>query len=245
MKKLLLSSTALLALTATSFAADLPRRVMAPAPAPVQTFAAVPVFTWTGFYAGLHAGYAWGENDLRSGGVAPAVIAPFHAAIDADGGFFGAQAGYNVQFGNIVAGIEGDLAWADINGTGGVGGRPSRASFDIDWLGSIRGRLGVAFDRVLVYGTGGWAFAGADAHLSDVTVGGDNRRSRDDLSGWVLGAGVETAITNNVTAKVEYLYTDFGRTNFNFGGVGGASDLQARGDLDTHSLKAGLNFKFN
>jgi outer membrane immunogenic protein len=245
MKKLLLSSAALVALCTSSFAADLPRRVMAPAPAPVQTFTAVPMFTWTGFYAGLHAGYAWGPVDARAPSVAPALIGSYSESVDVDGGFFGAQAGYNVQFGNIVAGIEGDLSWADINGEGSSLGGGSRANFDIDWQGSIRGRIGVAFDRVLVYGTGGWAFAGGEGRISNLEHSGDNRRASDDFSGYVIGGGVEAAVTNNVTAKIEYLYTDYGRANFNFGDVLGLGDLKARGELDTHSVKVGVNYKFN
>ncbi|MFD2222462.1 outer membrane protein, partial [Microvirga arabica] len=101
MKKILLSSVALLGLATGAVAADLPSRRAAPAP----MIAAVPVFTWTGFYVGVNAGYGWSNDDFDSVDLADE---------DDDGGFVGgAQVGYNYQIGSFVVGLEGDIQYAD------------------------------------------------------------------------------------------------------------------------------------
>ena len=212
MKKILLSSVALLGLTAGAMAADLPSRR---APAPIV--AAVPLFTWTGFYVGVNAGYGWSTNDSN-------VFVPgigFVGGND-DGGFVGgAQAGYNYQIGQFVLGLEGDVQWADI-------GRGARyydpvigfyGNSSDDWFGTVRARAGVAFDRALIYATGGFAFTDGD-------------------SGWTVGGGVEYAFTNNLSAKVEGLYVNLDRNNDRFGVVG------VNGNDEFGVVRAGLNFRF-
>ncbi|MBB4040991.1 outer membrane immunogenic protein [Microvirga flocculans] len=196
MKKILLSSVALLGLATGAVAADLPSRR---APAPVV--AAVPVFTWTGFYVGVNAGFGWSTNDSVT-------IAGVPYAVDDEAGFVGgAQAGYNYQIGSFVVGLEGDIQYADFGGDHVVFDRD-------DWFGTVRARAGVAFDRALVYATGGFAFA-------------------DDANGWTVGGGLEYAFTNNLSAKIEGLYvsldqdTPFGSYDAEFGVV-----------------RAGLNYRF-
>jgi outer membrane immunogenic protein len=214
MNKLLLSSVALLSLTAGAMAADLPSRR---APAPIV--AAVPVFTWTGFYVGVNAGYGW--NDGTN------VTFPDGTVISTngndDGGFVGgAQIGYNYQIGSFVVGLEGDIQYADFGdnrydfGTAGIFEDGSD-----DWFGTVRARAGVAFDRALVYATGGFAFA-------------------DDRAGWTLGGGLEYAFTNNLTAKVEGLYVNLEDQDFTFNGLTFSSEEQEFG-----VVRAGLNYKFS
>jgi outer membrane immunogenic protein len=202
MKKLLLSSVALLGLASGALAADLPSRR---APAPM--IAAVPVFTWTGFYVGVNAGYGWNANDdIVIGGVA--------YDLDDEGGFIGgAQAGYNYQIGSFVVGIEGDLQYADLGGELDSDDLDDDFSSD-EWFGTVRARAGVAFDRALVYATGGFAFA-------------------DDANGWTVGGGVEYAFTNNLSAKVEGLYVNLDTDN-------GLVDY----DAEFGVIRAGLNFRF-
>ncbi len=213
MKKILLSSVALLSLTAGAMAADLPSRRAAPAP----IIAAVPVFTWTGFYVGVNAGYGWNTNNDN-------VFVPgvgFVSSND-DGGFVGgAQAGFNYQMGAFVVGLEGDIQWADLGGNNvfvpGVGFVDT--SSNNDWFGTVRARAGVAFDRALIYATGGFAFTDGD-------------------SGWTVGGGVEYAFTNNLSAKVEGLYVNLDRNNDRFGVVG------VNGNDEFGVVRAGLNFRF-
>jgi outer membrane immunogenic protein len=215
MKKILLSSVALLGLTAGAMAADLPSRR---APAPIV--AAVPLFTWTGFYVGVNAGYGWSTNDSN-------VFVPgigFVGGND-DGGFVGgAQAGYNYQIGQFVLGLEGDVQWADI-------GRGARyydpvigfyGNSSDDWFGTVRARAGVAFDRALIYATGGFAFTDGD-------------------SGWALGGGLEYAFTNNLTAKIEGLYVNLDSDDNRFNGLAG---FNGNNNAEFGVVRAGLNFKF-
>jgi outer membrane immunogenic protein len=209
MKKILLSSVALLGLASGAMAADLPSRR---APAPI--IASVPVFTWTGFYVGVNAGYGWNTNDsITVGGV--------RFDLDDEGGFVGgAQAGYNYQIGSFVVGLEGDIQYADFGGD-------DRFDFDndgiadddfnnSDWFGTVRARAGVAFDRALIYATGGFAFA-------------------DDATGWTVGGGLEYAFTNNLSAKVEGLYVNLDQDD-NFLGIDS--------DAEFGVVRAGLNFRF-
>jgi outer membrane immunogenic protein len=214
MKKILLSSVALLAFSAGAMAADLPSRR---APAPIV--AAVPVFTWTGFYVGVNAGYGWndGTDVTFPDGTVISVID------NEDGGFVGgAQIGYNYQIGSFVVGLEGDIQYADFGdnrydfGTAGIFEDGSD-----DWFGTVRARAGVAFDRALVYATGGFAFA-------------------DDRAGWTLGGGLEYAFTNNLTAKVEGLYVNLEDDDFTFNGLTFSSEEQEFG-----VVRAGLNYKFS
>jgi outer membrane immunogenic protein len=239
----LLAGTAgiMLAASAAS-AADLPARTMAPA---APFVAAVPVFTWTGFYVGAQVGYGWNANDndfsapvgYTVGGV------PFtgFGGDEGDGFLAGVHAGYNVQFGSFVVGVEGDIEGVfgddddDFNGVivgpGGVPVAYAIPSNSIDWQGSIRARAGFAFDRALVYATGGFAFAG----LSN-GIGASND---DTLTGWTLGAGLEYAFTNNLTTRLEYRYTSFDGDNLVFDAV----DYGSR-DLEFHTVRVGLSYKF-
>jgi outer membrane immunogenic protein len=286
MKKLLLSSVALLGLSATAFAADLPSRRVAPAP-----YVAAPVFTWTGFYVGVNAGYGFTDNGNNNGsnyGAAPLFAQgpasgggiaqtltggtgmPVYSTNNRNGDGFvgGGQVGYNFQFGNVVVGIEADAQYADFgknrNGalsggtdtvTPGVNvaaGSPNVTYFNTglfsrnsaDWFGTVRGRLGYAWDRVLVYGTGGLAFTdsgnnngsyGSNSIPTSFFVGNagstqaqnaaagnfyaSNARGqtqRMDNIGYAVGGGVEYAFTPNLTGKIEGLYVNFGTTGNNY-----------------------------
>jgi outer membrane immunogenic protein len=171
--------------------------------------AAAPLFTWTGFYVGVNAGYGWSNDDFDSVDLADE---------DDDGGFVGgAQVGYNYQIGSFVVGLEGDIQYADFGSEGAfvVNG----ATYDLDrsdWFGTVRARAGVAFDRALIYATGGFAFA-------------------DDANGWTVGGGVEYAFTNNLSAKIEGLYVNLDNDD-DFPGFDGETDFGV--------IRAGLNFRF-
>jgi outer membrane immunogenic protein len=250
MKKLLLSSVALLGFTAGAMAADLPSRR---APAPVV--AAVPVFTWTGFYVGAQVGYQFNDSEddtfsdgrfrfTRNG----SLLSDFDEGED-DGFVAGAHAGYNFQFGSFVLGVEGDIE--------GVFGDDDDDDFDglvvtnvatnqavlysigastLDWQGSIRARAGFAFDRALVYATGGFAFGGLSGGFSNGLFDDDDD---DTVTGYTLGAGVEYAFTNALTARLEYRYTSFDEINTRFGDVELDSD-----SFDFHTVRLGVSFKF-
>jgi len=215
------------------------------APAPI---AAVPVFTWTGFYVGVQAGYAWGDS---SGGMTtPAGFLPFNQDGDFDGFVGGAHAGYNFQFGSIVAGLEADIEGTGTNGGFGrispTTGSSTLADSDVTVQGSLRARLGFALDRALIYATGGLAFANfeTDYAFLDTTTGDTDAASFEDSEwGWTLGAGVEYAFTGNLTARIEYRYTQFDDLRHDLTRV--FTDRVTH-DVETefHTIRAGLSYKF-
>jgi outer membrane immunogenic protein len=206
-----------------------------------ETVVVAPAFSWTGFYAGVHAGYGWADLDtfysenLGVGG-------------KPDGFLGGGQVGYNYQLSNnLVLGLEADAAFADLKDDGKQG--DSDFAFGtgakIAALGTVRGRAGYAIDRVLPYVTGGFAWANA---RTGVTVGGDaiqNLSFTDSkvFTGWTVGAGLEYAVTNNITAKVEYLYADLGSKDLSPHPFG--ASFQVPADLSSlQTVKFGLNYKF-
>lgn len=211
MKRIVLS--ALLASTAfAAQAADLPRR-SAPISQPAYT---APLFTWTGFYAGVNAGVIFGD------------FTKVGKPLNPDPGFTGgAQIGYNYQFGQFVAGLEADYNYADLNGRGLIGATSTRG--ELSSYGTVRGRLGFAFDRALVYGTGGWAFGSNELKTA---VRSDDKWH----NGYVLGGGLEYAFTQNISAKAEYLFMKFEDKTY-FGGPGKVG-------IDANVVRAGVNYRF-
>mgnify|MGYP002622317243 CR=1 FL=1 len=207
MKTKLLALSMALGLSATgAMAAD----AIIYEPAPVSPPLHAP-FDWTGFYLGAQGGYAW--TTLENGFLA--------LDEDFDGGFLGVHAGYNVQNGDWVYGIEGDINynWAEET-FGGV-------DVGLDWDASLRGRLGYAWDRTLLYGTAGLA-------LANGYVEGGGYDESDTFVGWTVGAGVEHAFTQNVSARIEYRYSDFGDNDFGLG----------LGDFELTQHKVGLGFSY-
>jgi outer membrane immunogenic protein len=259
MKKILLSTTALFAMTAMAAAADLPARTVAPAPVPFVA----PVFTWSGFYAGINGGYVWNETEVRlrgTTGLTAAQIAalPTRGSLDDEGFTIGGHVGGNVQFGVFVAGLEADIAYTDIGRSRslaipagvftpvGVGAGTLTLGSDLEFLGTVRGRVGLAFDRFMVYGTGGFAYGGVNDRYStdfagaafDLSGGND-----DDIRfGYAVGVGGEYAITNNLVLGVEYLYYDLGRENIRVGTAAQNADYRVThtGDI----IRGRLSFKF-
>ena len=149
-----------------------------------------PAFSWTGFYLGAHAGYAWGDVDQRQtiGGMP---VGPF--SYDVDGAFGGGTAGYNWQAGQLVVGIEGDLGWMDLSGAGRIPSSNPAAHQDITLdgglYGDITGRLGVAMGRTLLYGKGGWAWFNGEARQKTTNPGFVTHGTDKAFDGWVAGAG--------------------------------------------------------
>lgn len=228
----LLAAAAALAIgAATAHAADLPSRY-SPAPA----YNAMPVFTWTGFYAGLNAGYGWNVGDSRYYDPAFGTTSS-----NRSGGFVGGgQIGYNYQFGMFVAGVETDLQYAAVGNKGAAYGNIYYPGDSDGFFGTIRARAGVAFDRALVYGTGGFAYGDIGGNRGyDPLLG---HHSGDETNwGWTLGGGLEYAITNNFTAKVEGLYVDLDtKDNYSLGGR-----VNVDRDAEFGVFRAGVNYKFN
>ncbi len=239
MRKILpIAIGALLAGTAMASAADLAVKARPVVPP-------VPVFSWTGFYAGINGGIGGDKVDY-----------PFSAlnntyggnvGMNSFGGFGGGQIGYNWQFApNWVFGIEADIQGSgiksDLNGTINNLGSIS-AGTELTYFGTVRGRLGYAFDRVLVYGTGGFAYGSAETKLS-IAPSVVNFSKTNDVTGWTAGAGVEWAMTNNFSLKTEYLYMQFDRSNVYSLTDGRTNYINIDNKIDVHTLKFGLNYAF-
>lgn len=209
---LLIGATAMALCAAPALAADVGEVEALPTAPLVE---AAPANDWSGFYLGALLGYSWGEAGTDT------VL----DEIEVEGIDGGAYVGANWLLGNFVFGAEADVLASGLEGEEG--------GLDIDQglNGSLRARAGIALDQFLLYGTGGVALTEVEASL-----GGDS----DDatLLGWTAGAGAEALLTENITARVEYRYTDYEDETFTLNGGEGA------GDLTTHSVRAGIGFKF-
>ena len=265
MKKTLIRSACVAALLASSaaFAADLPARSAPAAPVFVP-----PAFTWTGFYVGGNIGYAFSDNSTRyvgnAGllGLVGAGTVPGAYAMDADGFTGGLQAGYNHQWGSFVAGIEADFNYMDGSKTNQITvAAPGitvsgQATGGVEWLGTVRARLGFAADRFLVYATGGLAYGDVNNSGSIFVTGGGGLNGAfwsgtgsEVQVGWTLGAGFEYAFTNNITFGAEYLYYDLGGKSTTINALNApaiASGVFAVQDADTAGsiVRARVNYKF-
>jgi outer membrane immunogenic protein len=184
--------------------------------------AAVPSGDWTGAYVGGNIGYASGTVNWEIAGGGPP-----EGSYDLDGLLVGVQGGYNWQMDSIVFGVEGDVAFS------GVAGEdvPLTAARQVNWVASLRGRLGFAVESILLYGTAGVAIANSTGEffIFDDT---------ETHVGWTVGLGVEAMVTDDVSAKLEYAYTDYGTQEYSYGG------LPIDTGFTTHAIKAGVNFHF-
>lgn len=230
---LLVAATSAIGVANMAFAADLPQR---PAPAPL--LAPTPVYNWTGIYFGLNGGGGWGHQDPLN-----LITNRFDgASVDFSGGIFGGTAGAQIQSGHVVLGFEADLDWAGLKGSGTfvptIGGVPVggavSANTNIDWEATGRARIGYAQDNWLFYATGGLALLGTKTTFTPLlggtcgTFGIVNCSGTNKQVGAALGGGVEYGITQNVSAKLEYLYLT-------------AASL----DISHHSeVRLGLNYRF-
>jgi outer membrane immunogenic protein len=222
MKRVIIASVAMLALGGAAAAADLP-----PAPGPAPYYKApvyAPAYNWSGFYIGINGGGAWGSSDWTTPG-----------RFNTSGGLVGGTIGYNYQINQAVLGVEGDIDWADINGTVSTAACPVGCKTSDSWLSTVRARLGYAGDRFMPYVTGGGAFG--DIKASAAGVGSGNSTN----AGWTVGGGIEFAIVGHWTAKAEYLYVDLG--NFNCTACGGAAGTQ-NVSFTANVFRGGLNYRF-
>src|SRR5665213_2807974 len=211
-------------------AADMQR----PAPvykAPIMT--QVRVYDWTGFYVGGNVGYGFGRQDASLGGVGGL------GSANVDGLIGGGQVGYNWQLNNnVVLGVEADIQGSGQRGDSSAAGVGSYSS-KLDWFGTVRGRVGYAFDRWLPYVTGGWAYGNGSIDGTTAAPPG-TFSSTQRYSGWTAGAGLEYALLNNWSVKGEWLYVDFGDGPSTVTPAGTVSG----GRLSDNIFRLGVNYKF-
>jgi outer membrane immunogenic protein len=230
--------------TVNAFAADLP--VKAPPLMPVA------VYDWTGFYFGANAGYAWNATSHNITYFSPVTgFAGTSGGLSDSGGFGGAQVGYNRQFDHIVLGIEADLQGSGARGSFNVtvpsNGGPLGviASQTLDYFGTLRGRVGVAFDRTLVYATGGFAYGGVrnsfgltNGGATALLTGGGSTQT-----GYTAGGGVEYAFSPNWSVKGEYQYIDLGGIASSGISTNGVPLFTTNVDSKFHTVRIGINYK--
>jgi len=217
-------------------AADLPPPPPAyPPQAPAAYVPAAPGFSWTGFYLGANAGYGWsnGSGTTTTFGVGPDTFS-------ASGNAFvvGGQLGYNYQFASVVFGVEADFQGSFGSGTLTDPSGALSATVKDPWFGTVRGRLGYAWDRVLLYGTGGLVYGDTTANgASGIPAIAFNNSST--YYTWTAGAGAEWAFAGPWSAKIEYLYS------------GTPSSIPAipnvtppSGSAHTNLVRAGLDYHF-
>ena len=229
----------LLLCSGAALAADLPLAVKAPV-----TYAP---YSWTGLYIGAQAGYGWVDTDSNVVQTVPPSPYILRSSGSPDGAFGGGFIGYNYQLSNnVVVGIE-----ADINGGNLKSSDPVTinapvipvvtARSELEWFGSVRARLGYAFDRLLPYATAGYAFGSAKTTYAS-PFPGDSISASDTLSGWTVGAGLEYAITDNILARIEYRYTDYGSSSSAVSNAFAAGTLEQA--FTSNDLRIGISYKF-
>jgi outer membrane immunogenic protein len=206
MKRILFATVSLgvLGLMSPALGADLSMKA-----APVAT----PMYDWSGFYVGVFGGGGFGNHNYNNG--TPTNYSNYLINYDSSGGIAGGEVGYNVQSGNIVAGVEADGFWSGIKGSDlsqfNAGTLPIAAvdATNLRWGGTFRARGGIAIDRLMLFFTGGWAYG--DLLHTSTAAGFPVDQFSVSRSGITAGAGIAYAITNNLIGKFEYRYYDYGR----------------------------------
>ncbi|MDF2998479.1 MAG: porin [Xanthobacteraceae bacterium] len=235
-------------------AADMATKMVTKAPV------VAPAFSWTGFYIGAHGGYGWGRTEWSDSydPLNPTTLQEDDAAYDTDGWLAGGQIGFNYQIDQFVIGVEADASWADITGSGKYhvddldpgtciqSGDACRT--EIEALGTITARLGVAFDRALFYVKGGaaWASVNHRSGWTDLDPAFSYHDNVDETRwGWTIGGGAEYAFADNWSVKVEYNYIDLGDDTVTFGyDSEWINPYRASVDQHLHIVKAGINYRF-
>jgi outer membrane immunogenic protein len=232
--RLFLATILVAGLTGTAaFAADV---TIEEPPAPI---AEAPVFSWTGGYIGIQGGWSWGDDHTFESITATGTPTGFDQDFEPDGFVGGIHIGYNWQANQFVYGAEADFEFSTVDG-GYTLLNGNGTSFEQDWQASIRARLGfVATDRLLVYATGGVAFTDLSYTYFTPLIA----ESFDSTeTGWTVGGGAEYAFTDNLTARLEYRYTDFGEISNN--STAAFPGFTYSHDPQFHTVRVGFSYKF-
>jgi outer membrane immunogenic protein len=253
-RQFLLASVGAIAIAGSAFAAE----PLPPPPPP-------PIFSWTGLYLGVQVGYAWDQDSITSTSAVPTTATvPTHLFVSSlsdspDGVIGGLHLGYNLQINQWVAGIEGTVDGTSATETRfgalgfasalGVPHSPILATLNeySAVQGSIRLRAGIAFDRVLLYATGGAAFAGISTDYSTGTPVFLQESDSKTRSGWTVGGGIQYAVTNNWSIRAEYRYSDFGHTiDYPFAVLISPFDLlSVQHHVTQNQVQFGISYKFD
>jgi len=239
-RQFLLAPIGALALAGSAFAAE----PLPPPPPPA------PIFTWTGIYIGGQAGYAWDQDSVSAFFPGPFLSTlPFAGTVsftDKPEGFIGGgHVGYNLQINQWVAGIEGTVDGTTLT-KGSVFSGFTALQTNSPVQGSLGIRLGVAFDRVLLYARGGFAFAGIQNFYTTPIPFFINEEISRSRSGWTVGGGIQYALTDNWSIRGEYRYSDFGHfDDYPFAVlVNPFGTLLVQHHLTQNQVQFGISYKF-
>lgn len=228
-----------------AFAADLPPAL--PASAPQM----VPAYDWSGFYIGGNVGGAWDRRTVTTNNIANGVVplgtgSGSHSSVTGGG-----QAGFNYALSpSWIVGLEADVLGAALDGTTPVLVTPTGSNQHhntLDLFGTVRGRAGYAINNVLLYGTGGFAWADEKITRTQLTgtfanaTAGVAETATATGTGWAAGAGIEWAFAQNWTTRAEYLHLDLGTQSFTFPLAQQRNDAKVTLDV----VRAGVNYKFS
>jgi outer membrane immunogenic protein len=231
---------------AAAMAADLMPVYKAPAPV-----APMVAYNWNGFYVGVHIGGAWEHRDFSQTTTSGPLVES--ATLNSSSFAGGGQIGFNWTLAKILLGLEADMSGTDLSGnaqTFNLAGTGPGWTQTTDIFGTARARLGVIADDWLFYGTGGLAWA--DDQFTRTQLTGDPAltppvgfvvSNHGTRIGWTAGAGVEWGFARNWSAKLEYLFMDFGSSSFSFTVPAGTFAVD-EGDLTLHTVRVGVNYRF-
>lgn len=228
--------------------------------APPPAYLPPPLFTWTGLYAGGQIGFGWSIGAFNFSGFDPVTGASISGPLGGapNGVIGGAHAGYQYQFNQLVLGVEGSVDGTSLTSAGvanfpaAFGGSTLTARASASVEGSIRGKIGLALDRILIYGTGGVAFGGfnttfalaAPNLIPPIFATANTSATR---TGWTAGGGLEYSVTNNWWLFAEYRFTDFGAFQNDFVATELPAGTFLNGDrrLQDNQVQAGFSYRFN
>jgi outer membrane immunogenic protein len=190
-------------------------------------------YSWQGFYVGAHAGLANGSADTTS--------AVLSTQTDLSGALYGVQVGYNWQRDTMVFGLEGTWSAADIDGSN-LCSIPITCRREVDWVATLVGRAGWAMNHTLLYGFGGvaWGNVNAIGSFPGLTISGDETHV-----GWTAGFGLEHALNQRVSFRIEYAHIDLGSDTHSLTNSGGFGPVQAKVDTTLDTVRLGVNLKLS
>ena len=219
-------------------------------------------YDWSGLHIGITGGGAFDGHDpgfsYENVDAASQAVLPHGADITSNGGLVGGEIGYDIETGGWVFGVEGDASWTNFgdsttrsveaNTSIGVPPLTFATNYQIDWISTVRGRVGIPLDHFLIYGTGGLAFADVSMNQS-VSVGapamgqliGSEEKTK---AGWTLGGGAEYALCENITAKAEALWFDLGSISLNASNPNIVQSLDVDQKVEGVIARAGIGYKF-
>ncbi|MCB1475296.1 MAG: porin family protein [Rhodobiaceae bacterium] len=211
-------------------AADMPSSPSYTAPVAMSSF------DWTGFYLGVSAGYHWTTDDFMD------PIPPFVGVTSPDGFLGGIYGGYNWQLpSGWVFGVDTSFEFAAGNGESGPGTGAVVGYAEMNWQATLLGRVGYAFDRLLIYGTGGLAIADFDFNYH---IGVPLDPFSDTMVGYTVGLGAEYAFTNNLIARLEWRYSDYGSAVGSIVNCCAAPPNNQTHEVTSQTTRLGIAYKF-